>query len=183
MPGGLGQDTRATVESVPGRRGYGRRTCESGAVLVLVVAFLPVLVATMALVVETGRLFVAARRVQAACDLGALAGAQEVDLDRLAQGERYLDEERARIEAERITRENLRELGGVAAETGRVHVYVINVAGGPTAHPRTGRLIRDPTVSVWVEVVVPVYLVWWTSEVHLSAHADASVVEKRSARR
>jgi uncharacterized membrane protein len=157
-------------------------TGQSGAVLVLVVAFLPVLVAAMALVVETGRLFVLARWAQAAADLGALAGAQEVDLEQLADGERYLDEERARLAADRITTDNLRDLGGVVGSS-RVQVYVINVAEGPTIHPRTGRFIRDPTVSVWVEVSVPVHLVWWTHQVRLAAHADASVVEKRSSRR
>ena len=150
--------------------------------MVLLVVFLPVLVAVMALMAETGRLFVVARRVQAAADLGALAGAQEVDLERLAEGERYLDEGRARTQAERLTRENLRDLGGAAANAG-LQVYVINVATGPAAHPRTGRLIRDPTVSVWVEVTVPLYLIGWRSEVTLGAHADASVVEKRSSRR
>lgn len=155
---------------------------QSGAVLVLVVAMIPVLVAVMALVVETGRLFVIARWAQAAADLGALAGAQEVDLERLADGERYVDEERARVAAERITRDNLRDLGGVVGSS-HVQVYVINVTGGPTTHPRTGRLIHDPTVSVWVEVSVPVHLVWWTQEARLAAHADASVVEKPSSRR
>lgn len=149
----------------------------------LVVAFLPVLAAVMGLMVETGRLFVLSRGVQAAADMGALAGAQEVDLDRLAEGERFLDEERAKVQAERITRQNLRALGGVLGEAGRVQVYVINVADGPAAHPRTRRPIRDPTVSVWVEVTVPVHLVGSASAVQLSAHADASVVEKRSARR
>ena len=148
----------------------------------LVVAFLPVLVAALALVVETGRLFVLARWVQAAADLGALAGGQEVDLERLAEGERYLDEERAKKEAERVTGDNLRDLGGVVRSS-HVQVYVINVVDGPTTHPRTGRLIRDPTVSVWVEVSVPVRLAWWTHEVRLTAHADASVVEKPSSRR
>lgn len=155
---------------------------QSGAVLVLVVAFVPVLVAALALVIETGRLFVLARRAQSAADLGALAGAQEVDLERLADGERYLDEGRARLAADRITTDNLRDLGGVVGSS-HVQVYVINVVDGPTTHPRTGRLIRDPTVSVWVEVNVPVRLVWWAREVRLTAHADASVVEKPSSRR
>lgn len=166
----------------PCRRWATLATRQSGAVLVLVVAFIPVLVAVMALVLETGRLFVLARWAQAAADLGALAGVQEVDLERLADGERYVDEERARLAAERITRDNLRDLGGVVGSS-HVQVYVINVAGGPTTHPRTGRLIRDPTVSVWVEVSAPVHLVWWTREVHLAAHADASVVEKASSQR
>lgn len=181
-PGWYSQDAAGAGVKCSPRECGTVRSAQSGAVLVLVVAVLPVLVAAMALVVETGRLFVLARWVQAAADLGALAGAQEVDLERLAVGERCLDEERARKEAERVTEDNLRDLGGVVGSS-RVRVYVINVADGPSPHPLTGRLIRDPTVSVWVEVTVPVRLAWWTRDVCLGAHADASVVEKRSARR
>lgn len=153
-----------------------------GGVLVLVVAFVPVLAAVLSLVLETGRLFVVARWVQAAADLGALAGAQEVDLERLADGERWLDEARARAEALSVTGANLRDLGARAMGT-RVQVYVVNVTGGRAVHPRTGRSIRDPTVSVWVEAEVPVRMAWWVRTVRVSAHADASVVERRSARR
>ena len=78
-----------------------------GGVLALVALFLPIAVLCVGIVVDLGTVFFVRKTVQAACDLGALAGVQELDWDLLAVGHvavRVDDGERIAVE---ITRENL----------------------------------------------------------------------------
>ena len=57
-----------------------------GGVLALVALFLPIAVLCVGIVVDLGTVFFVRKAVQAACDLGALAGVQELDWDLLAMG-------------------------------------------------------------------------------------------------
>ncbi|MEW6242709.1 MAG: pilus assembly protein TadG-related protein [Bacillota bacterium] len=66
-----------------------------GSVLVMMVVFLPVLIGTAFFTLATGRLVYARAVVQASADLGALAALNNVDLARLARGERWIDPEAA----------------------------------------------------------------------------------------
>jgi len=84
-----------------------------GGVVVLVALFLPIAVLCVGMVVDLGAVFVARKAVQAACDLGALAGVQELDWDRLAAGQVLIREEDGEGIADGITRENLRNVTGL----------------------------------------------------------------------
>ncbi len=84
-----------------------------GGVVVLVALFLPVAVLCVGMVVDLGAVFFARKAVQAACDLGALAGVQELDWDRLAAGQVVIREEGGENIAAGITRENLRNVTGL----------------------------------------------------------------------
>ncbi len=84
-----------------------------GGVVALVALFLPIAVLCVGMVVDLGAVFFARKAVQAACDLGALAGVQELDWDRLAAGQVMIREEDGEDIAEGITRENLRNVTGL----------------------------------------------------------------------
>ena len=78
-----------------------------GGVLALMALFLPIAVLCVGIVVDLGTVFFVRKAVQAACDLGALAGVQELDWDLLAVGHvavRVDDVERIAVE---VARENL----------------------------------------------------------------------------
>lgn len=157
--------------------GFTRR--EQGASLVLVVLFLPALLLVAGAVTDLGILFVSRHLAYHAAELGALAGAQDVDLDALEQGDLQLLGPQATAAAEDYARRNLSrsfprlDLGQDAA----VHVQVYNAsAAAPVRHRDTGRLLVDPTVSVAIRLDVPLHFLrplkpW--AELHV--HADASV--------
>ncbi|MCL4368043.1 MAG: pilus assembly protein TadG-related protein [Actinobacteria bacterium] len=155
---------------------------ERGAVAALVAIFLPVLVLAAGLVMDLGAVFVTRHVAYAAADLAALAAVQDVDLDRLAEGELCIVEGEARRDATRYALENLRaslrrvDIDGRA----RIEVEVYNPEPGhPLRHRETGRLLRTPTVSVRISVPMRTYFVTFlVREVRVAVRADASVVRK-----
>ena len=169
-------------------RARGRRTVayslqwEAGAAAVALVVWLPVFVGVMALTLSAGHLFVARLRVQTAVDMAALAAVQDVDLERLARGERHIREDQARADAVRWLVENLEAaFPGNPASPARIEVDVYNPSPTrPAVHRRSGRVIRDPTVSVYVEYPARVpSLPAVGGRVLLKAWGDASVIEKQ----
>lgn len=128
---------------------------QRGAAAAFTLLFLPVLAVLLALVVDVAHLFGVRAALQAAADMGALAGAQAVDLDALAQGRRRLQEDEAAGAAREWVRGNLlahpltRPLAGAA----EVEVRVIQAdEGEPARHPWSGRELEDPTVAVRIRV-------------------------------
>ncbi len=89
---------------------------EKGGVLALVALFLPIAVVCMGMVVDLGIMFCARKAVQSACDLGALAGVQNLDWDSLAEGVVLLDIARGEATAVQIALENLQNTGGMFSE-------------------------------------------------------------------
>lgn len=75
--------------------------------------FLPIAVLCVGLAVDLGAVFFARKAVRAACDLGALAGVQELDWDRLATGKVAIREADGGLIAQEVTRENLRNVTGL----------------------------------------------------------------------
>ena len=73
----------------------------------LVVLLLPVAILSIGMVGDLGVVFFARKAVQAACDLGALAGVLELDWDRLAAGQVAIREQEGRAVAADLTRQNL----------------------------------------------------------------------------
>ena len=142
---------------------------EKGAVIALVALFLPVAVLSLGIVADLGVIFAARRLAQAACDLGALAGCQELDWDLLAQGIVFIDEERGRAKAIEYTRDNLWGMENLFRDV-KVTATVDNSA-------------RDaPAVIVEAYVVVDTYFLRWIpgleSGVTLIVIAESSVVER-----
>lgn len=72
---------------------------QKGSVIALVILFMPVALACAGIAVDLGILFTARKCVQAACDLGALAGVQELDWEALAEGRVVIRKEDARNKA------------------------------------------------------------------------------------
>jgi len=159
---------------------------EEGAILILVVLLLPLLVVVAGLVADMGILLYVRHLAYAAADLGALAGAQNVDLERLAGGERWIEEGPARRDAEAWARNNLEvNFPGRGVESrAEVRVEVYNPI--PAHYPGdryTGRVLRDPTVCVLINLPVRLrFLSMLVPEVNLTVHADASVVERKGGR-
>lgn len=144
----------------------------------LLVAFLPVLLAVLGTLWGLSQVILMRHAAWTAADLGALAGAQCLDLDRLARGELYLLADQARAHAEAYVRGNL-AAGGVAGwEEAEVQVAVLNPDEGDGRDPVTGR--RHPHATVCVRVSFPIRVrlgpVRW--EIAVTAHAAASVVPR-----
>ena len=164
-------------------RGDSRGRAESGSILVMFTLFLPVLILCVGLVTDLGLIFLARNIAYHAADLGALAGAQDLDLSRLSRGEVHLDEMRAARDAKSWTLNNLRTNFSALDVDSRagVSVDIYNAsAGNPLIHRRSGRILNDPTVSVSVTVPVKMHFLstLW-SEISVSARADASVIKKK----
>ncbi|HEY8449696.1 MAG TPA: pilus assembly protein TadG-related protein [Bacillota bacterium] len=149
----------------------------------LVALAMPVLLLAAGLVVDIAYLFWMQAQLQAAADMGALAGAQNVDLEALARGERRLIPSSAAEDARRWALDNLAAnlptaLAG--AKPVEVAVEVYNAAPeAPRRQRWSGRVLTEPTVSVRVSLTVPTLLLGWlVPEVPLAAMADASLLEK-----
>lgn len=143
---------------------------QRGGVLALLALFLPIAVLVVGLVCDLGAVFCVRKIVQAACDLGALAGVQELDWDLLAEGTVVIEEVAAQTAAVGVARENLTNLGGLA------HVEsVYAVVSNPPAS-------SEPNLVLTVVCRVhPTYLTWlpaFADGISLSMAAEASVVER-----
>ncbi|MGE5485159.1 MAG: pilus assembly protein TadG-related protein [Ignavibacteriales bacterium] len=148
----------------------------------ITVLAVPAMILAAGLVVDAGAVIWAKAVAQSAADLAALAAVQEIDLDRLASGERWLVEPDAMKRAVDVARDNLARGGGaLGAESAVVRVRVFNMSEGETErHHGDGRLLRDPTVCVTVEVRPRlVFLSPLKKPETITAHADASVVARR----
>jgi len=104
--------------------------------------FLPVAVLCVGMVVDLGAVFFARKAVQAACDLGALAGVQELDWDRLAAGQVAIREEDGEDIAEAVTRQNLQNVTGL--------VEILSVSCSVRNPPG----VAEPSLSVEVRFKV-----------------------------
>lgn len=91
---------------------------ERGAALALTVLWLPACLLAMTLAVDGARLFLARERAQHAAALGALAGAQELDVAELRRGRPRLDATRAAEVARAFALANWRANRGVAPPAG-----------------------------------------------------------------
>ncbi len=153
------------------KRYLGRRCAnERGGVMVLVTLFLPVAVLLVGLVCDLGVVFCVRKIAQAACDLGALAGVQELDWDLLAEGVVAIDESSAQTVATGVAQENLGNLGGLA------HVETVcAMVSNPPASVEP-RLVLTATCRIR-----PTYLSWlpgFEDGIPISIMAEASVVER-----
>jgi hypothetical protein len=163
-------------DCTPGKAGCScqRRTiavlvCQKGAVIALVTLFLPVAVLSLGIVADLGVVFAARRLAQAACDLGALAGCQELDWDLLAQGTVLIDEDRGRARAIEYTRRNLESMENLFSE--------VSIAASVDNSSKDA-----PRVVVEAEVVVHTYFLRWIPGLHrgisLAVMSESSVVER-----
>ncbi|HCC33261.1 MAG TPA: hypothetical protein DEQ28_05075 [Clostridiales bacterium] len=153
---------------------------ERGGALVMTVLLLPILLLSLALVVDAGLVFLARQRAQGAADMAALAACQELDLESLARGELVLDEVRARAAASAYAISNL-AAGFPEIELAREAIIRVQVHNPTLQAPDwdriTGRELVHPTVCVVIELRVPLRLL----RIHgggiwIRVHADASVV-------
>ena len=154
-----------------------RSAGQRGAAAAGFILLLPVLVWATALVLDVARLVVVRAQLQSAADLGSLAAAQELDLERLYQGQPWLREGEAEQVARQWVMQNLQHVLPRESSQARIEVTVINAEEGiPQRHPWTGRWIRNPTVAV--RVVVPTRMLWVPGRptVPIQVQADASVL-------
>lgn len=152
---------------------------EKGAVVAWVALSLPLLIICLSLVVDVGRWFVRKSAAVAIADMAALAGVQELDLERLAGGERYLLVDQARSRAIETAVVNL-ERNSLAGSIKGLRAEVLNASENrPLRHPVSGRVVVDPTVFVEIRLGGPrtmVPLIGAAAEV--SGRADASVLPR-----
>lgn len=110
-----------------------------GGVLALVALFLPIAVLCIGMVIDLGTVFFVRKAVQAACDLGALAGIQELDWDLLALGTVSLRVEEAEAMAREITGQNLEGIETLVRDVS-VSATVLNPPA--KAEPTVGVTVR-----------------------------------------
>lgn len=141
---------------------------------------LPIFILCLALVADGGLIMMRRGLAYAVADVAALAGVQELDLDRLARGERYVIPELAVSKALEVAHGSLDE-NGVREGDRAVRVEVVNAsATSPRIHPVSGRELVDPTVHVSVRLRVP--LRFWGAVLPaawVTGRADASVLPRQ----
>ena len=146
------------------------------------VIYLPVLMLIMALVIDVGLLAITRNKLQTAADFGALAGAQNLDLQELQEGTIILNRNAATKDAIRWAEENaLRNLHSFIADRDlRIVANVYNASTENTYYDNhTGRIVTDPTVCVLIEAVHHFYFIHGVfGEQKIVVHADASVLTK-----
>lgn len=119
------------------RRGLASLAEETaGAVLALVALFLPIAIVCTGMVVDLGTVFFVRKAVQAACDLGALAGVQELDWDLLAVGEVVIRPDQGRTVSEEVTLRNLDAVQGLLE-----NLVIVSQVDNPPA-------VDEPAVTV-----------------------------------
>lgn len=177
------------------------RDDQSGAVGPLYIMMVPALILILSLVIDLGLLFVCKNLLAMAADMAALAAAQEIDLELLALGERYIIPDAAETVAHRWAEDNamssLQNLAGLSTvEDMIIYVTVYNasksnpiihepIQGIPHFLPEEGRIggareLVDPTVCV--TLTCPVnngLLLRRLLPTTVTVHADASVMERK----
>ncbi len=148
---------------------------EQGMVIAWFALAMPLFMIILAYVCDVAWLSYARGIVQAAADAGVLAGVQEIDFERLAEGEVWIDEEPATYASLEYLNTNLvRGLarGQIISLERSLQVY--NTGNRDLhGHPQ----ISHPTVCLRVQagVRLPVTALRYTIEVH----SDASIVPRR----
>ncbi len=143
---------------------------QKGSVVALVVLFMPVALACAGIAVDLGLLFTARKCVQAACDLGALAGVQELDWEALAEGRVVIREEDARNKALEIAWLNMANAEGLIEDV----ILSVSVYNSPSR--------MEPCAVVEASFGVRVHFTQWLFAQdqgrRFSVSAEASVVER-----
>ncbi len=146
-----------------------------GAALLVVLLWLPILLAGAALILDGGQLLLARHRLQASVDLAALAAVQSLDWDRLAEGEVTIIEDEAEEMARQYLSDNLVAMTGRGFEEFRVWVINANPED-PKVHPVTGEGVYHPTVVLRCQLRGPSsWFGAWKEAPVLEAEADASL--------
>lgn len=157
---------------------------ERGAALALTVLFLPVWLALATLAIDVAYIMWVHAGMRAAADLGALAAAQNIDLDALAVGDPEISPSDAQRDARQWILDNLHSQRSTApwADGADIRVWVLNgKPGAALSHPLTGRIITDPTVAVEVSLTAQVFLVpRKLGTIPLQVRADASVMGRKT---
>ena len=148
---------------------------EHGAVIAWFALTMPLFMVIMSYVCDVAWLSLARGIIQTAADAGVLAGVQEIDFDRLAEGEVWINEE----PASRVSLEYLSANLGKSLAPGQIVLFaksvdVFNTGNGDLyGHPH----MSHPTVCLKAQACVrlPVTGLRCTIEVH----SDASIVPRR----
>jgi len=155
---------------------------EGGAALVLTMLMLPVLLLLLSGLIAIAQLFTVRAHLHAVADMAALAAVQELDLERLADGEVILDEAAARARALEAVQSNVVP-GGGAVLISSIEVSVYNPTGRKRPVDKiSGEKLRWPTVCVSIEAAARVS--WLLAvpglpkTVTIRVHTDAAVVRK-----
>ncbi|MGI6627495.1 MAG: pilus assembly protein TadG-related protein [Bacillota bacterium] len=148
------------------RVSYGER----GGVIALIVLFLPVAVLSIGIVADLGLVFTARRSVQAACDLGVLAGCQELDWELLAQGLVVIKPVEGETTAIEIARANLEGMKNILFDM-HLRATVSN------------RFQDEPGITLEADFKVQTYFLRWLPgfkegiEFHIVS--ESAVVERK----
>ncbi|MBX5476266.1 MAG: hypothetical protein IRZ18_03980 [Clostridia bacterium] len=153
------------------------RRRHAGQAVVAWVLMVPLALTLLGSVADIGLALWAQLQFRQACDLAALAAAQDIDLVRLAHGERWLVTAQAEQDARAYVNANLSSDPRLTGRY-RVDVRVLNASpSAPLRHPWSGRELADPTVAVRVSGEIPtLFLRPILPSITVSAAADASVL-------
>ncbi|QUL98389.1 MAG: Tad domain-containing protein [Candidatus Fermentithermobacillus carboniphilus] len=143
---------------------------QRGGAVALIALFLPVAVLCVGMVLDLGLVLTARHCVQAACDLGALAGLQELDWDALARGDVVIVEDKGRQKAVEIAASNVEDVRRILSDVS-FHAEV-----------RNGSSTREPSISVEATFKVRTVFLRWLpgleNGVMLKTTSVASVLQR-----
>jgi len=142
---------------------------KEGAVILLVALFLPVVVLCVGMVTDIALVLTVRKCVQNACDLGTLAGCQELDWELLSEGIVALRENQAKTTAVEIAQANLDGMQNLFQSL-RLTAEVANV------------IDNEPTIGLEASCRVKTFFLKWLpglkNGVLIHVFAESSVVER-----
>jgi hypothetical protein len=136
---------------------------KQGSIVALFALVLPVSLLICGMVLDIGVLLGARQIAKAACDLGALAGLQEIDWELLEQGVLALHEEQAIKRAIEFAEENVR---GSLANNARFYAQAYVKNGEPCI-----RVLAEGSVRMSILSIIPQY----RTRVPYSTFSEASI--------
>lgn len=141
----------------------------SGGVILMVALFMPIAMLSIGMVSDVALVFVARKSVQDACDLGTLAGCQELDWDLLADGVVAVREQAGSASAISIAKSNLEDSMNLIKDL-HLRAHVVNhFDGEPTV-----LLDASFTVNTFFLRFLPRY----RNGVSIRVFSESSVVER-----
>jgi len=156
-----GSVTRQTSEIRPTHR--------AGTIVLMVALFMPIAMLSVGMVSDIGLVFIARKAVQDACDLGTLAGCQELDWDLLAEGIVAIKRQAGSATAIDIAKANLENSMGFLKDL-RLKAQVTNEVGG------------EPKIALEANFTVDtIFLRWlprYRNGISIRVYSESSVVER-----
>lgn len=153
-----------------------RSVGEKGSITVMVALFLPVAMLLLSLLILEGEIFLVKAKLQNTADMAALAAVQELDMDKLIDGEIVIREEAMDIANIYGEMNIVAAFSKETASQARIVTWVLNGSDTePVKHPLTGENVQEARVLVEVSLPWSINYLTDRAELVITSTAEAAV--------